>query len=122
MTVHNAMYYATVDAGIKPLHQSIDESSHAHGYIISILYTQHHTRHVVSHMLLECTQSMHSRVHIPTLLVPSLKTMMWLSRNGGPALCTSSFGPSPYLDREGIQPKTDGTAEIYTPLYLYNYA
>ena len=36
LTVHNAMYYANVDAGIKPLHQSIDESSHAHGYIISI--------------------------------------------------------------------------------------
>ena len=36
----------------------------------------------------------------------------WLSRNGGPTLCTTSFGPLPYLDPEGIQPRTDSTAEI----------
>ena len=36
-----------------------------------------------------------------------------------PALCISSFGTLPYLDPEGIQPKTDGTAEIYAPFYLY---
>ena len=37
-----------------------------------------------------------------------------IPRNGGPALCISSVGTLPYLDPEGIQPKTDGTAEIYT--------
>ena len=35
--------------------------------------------------------------------------------NGGPALCTSSFGTLLHLDPKG---KTDGTAEIYAPLYL----
>ena len=25
----------------------------------------------------------------------------------------------PHLDPEGIEPKTDGTAEIYAPFYLY---
>ena len=43
----------------------------------------------------------------------------WLSKNGGPPLCISSFWTLPYLDPEGIQPKTDGTAEIYAPFYLY---
>ena len=34
------------------------------------------------------------------------------------ALYISSFGTLPYLDPEGIQPKTDGTAEIYGLFYL----
>ena len=38
-----------------------------------------------------------------------------LSRNGGPALCSSSFGTLPHLDPERIQPKTDGTAENLRP-------
>ena len=29
------------------------------------------------------------------------------------------FGTLPYLDPEGIQPKTDHTAEIHAPFYLY---
>ena len=48
-----------------------------------------------------------------------ITTTMVIYRNGGPALCTSSFGTIPYLDPEGIQPKTDDTAEIYVPFYLY---
>ena len=39
----------------------------------------------------------------------------------GMAVQISSFGTLPYLDPEGIQPKTDGTAEIYA-LFLPIYA
>ena len=41
------------------------------------------------------------------------------TRNGTAALCTSSFGTLQHLDQKGIQPKTDGTAEVYAPFYLY---
>ena len=37
----------------------------------------------------------------------------------GMAVCISSFGTLPYLDPEGIQPKTDGTAEFYALFDLY---
>ena len=50
-----------------------------------------------------------------------LITTIVLSRNGGPALCMSPFGTLPYLDPEKLQPKTDGTAEIYA-LFLPIYA
>ena len=39
----------------------------------------------------------------------------------GPALCTSSFGTLPYLNPEGVQPKTVGTAEIYPLPFFFTY-
>ena len=37
----------------------------------------------------------------------------------GMAIQLYVFGTLPYLDPEETQPKTDGTAEIYAPFYLY---
>ena len=42
-----------------------------------------------------------------------------LSRNGSPTLSISSFGTLPYLDPEGIQPRTDGTGKVYALFYLH---
>ena len=58
------------------------------------------------------------KMHTCYLWALFITTIVVIYRNGGQALSTSTLGTLQHLDPEGIQPKTDGTAEIYAPFYL----
>ena len=54
---------------------------------------------------LECMTFSSFKTIVKYLCHVSIPLHLWVSRNGGPVLCTGSIGTLSYLDSEGLQPK-----------------